>query len=228
MRTCSVVGCDGKNRRGIKTFQFPSTYNQTETFKKLSKQRQLAWLSALGLYDDANSSKKICVCDAHFISGNVVCTHSESKHNERTICLQEKVRHSWTQKIWTGFRLWIWSNQRTGLFKFVWLFVCATTEKLQFFRNADILRCSIDGCTVSNQERKCSFYRIPKINERGELKQISESRLTVWMHALGIRNDGHDTHEDVYVCQSHYVAGIKNDQSINVEHFHYTKIFQQK
>lgn len=70
MRLCSVAGCDSKIQRGIKVFHFPTIYNQTETFKKLSKQRQLAWLSALGKTDaDPNSSKRIRVCGAHFISG---------------------------------------------------------------------------------------------------------------------------------------------------------------
>lgn len=67
---CSIAGCDSKTKRGIKSFQFPTIYNQTETFKKLSKQRQLAWLLALGKSDvDPNSCKRNRVCGAHFISG---------------------------------------------------------------------------------------------------------------------------------------------------------------
>lgn len=74
MRPCCISGCERNKRSGlIKMCMFPKIQNQTETFRKLSKQRQLAWLSALGNKDaDPNSYENYRVCEAHFISGNTV------------------------------------------------------------------------------------------------------------------------------------------------------------
>lgn len=100
-------------------------------------------------------------------------------------------------------------------------------KKKMFFssRTTDILRCSIDGCTVSNQGDNSCFYRIPKINERGELTELSEQKLSAWISALGMSNDEHTTHQNVYVCQTHYVAGMNGINVFNWERFYQNVFF---
>lgn len=60
---------------------------------------------------------------------------------------------------------------------------------------------------VSDRDSQCSFYRIPKITERGEFKEFSKQKLSSWISALGICNDDPTSHENIYVCQGHYIIG---------------------
>lgn len=77
---------------------FPKIQKQTETFKKLSTQRQLAWLSALGKPDsDPISCENYRICDAHFISGNAVDLQTIIFYFEQFICRKKCFQFGYKQ-----------------------------------------------------------------------------------------------------------------------------------